>query len=154
MIGRIGGDVNPWVEGLAAFSVVDRSLAACTDIHGDECPTPWDYCCVTDQLPGAKMLVKVVDDNGEVIKTDARELLGVKELQTLIIEGQARKDDEGNVTLLAHSIYVDPANPGQVNWRNSDDDRNHAHDHDHEHGDEAAEQKDEATSDSEHSGDS
>ena len=133
VIGRIGGDVNPWVEGLAAFTIVDRSLAACTDIHGDECPTPWDYCCVTDQLPGAKTLVKVIDDEGEIIRTDARELLGLKELQTVIIEGRAQKNDDGNVTVLAHGIYVDPTNPGQVNWGNFDHDQAHDHDHDHEY---------------------
>ncbi len=142
VIGRIGGDVNPWVEGLAAFSIVDRSLAACTDIPGDKCPTPWDYCCVTDQLKGAKTLVKVVDEEGEVIQTDARKLLGLEELQTLVIKGQARKDDAGNVTLLAHAIYVDPANPGQVKWSDLEKDHDHAHDHDHSDADETKSEND------------
>ena len=38
VIGRIGGSTNPWVEGRAAFSLVDRSLAACTDIHRRRVP--------------------------------------------------------------------------------------------------------------------
>ncbi len=43
IVGRIGGNVNPWVEGRASFWIVDLSLRACSDIAGDECPTPWDY---------------------------------------------------------------------------------------------------------------
>lgn len=135
VIGRIGGSHEPWVEGLAAFSVVDRSLAACTDIPGDTCPTPWDYCCVTDRLPGATTLVKLVDESGEVVPTDARELLGVRELQTVVVEGTAQKDESGNVTVLARGIYVDPANPGQVksNALAGDGHEHEEHEHDHEH---------------------
>jgi hypothetical protein len=114
VIGRIGGSHNPWVDGMAAFTLVDRSLAACTDIPGDKCPTPWDYCCATDKLPDATTLVKVVDDQGQVVTTGAQELLGVDELQTVIVRGKARKDDAGNISILAEQIYVDPSNPGQV----------------------------------------
>ena len=49
MVGRIGGSENPWIDGLAAFSIVDRSLKACNDIEGDRCPIPWDYCCETPE---------------------------------------------------------------------------------------------------------
>jgi hypothetical protein len=125
VVGRIGGDHNPWVDGLAAFKLVDRSLAACTDIPGDNCPTPWDYCCVTDQLPGATTFVKVVDEQGEIVPTGAQELLGVSELQTVVIKGKALKDEDGNVTVLASGIFIDPSNPGQVKHADA------AHDHDH-----------------------
>src|SRR5690606_24144216 len=37
VVGRIGGSHNPWVEGMAAFTLVDRSLPACSDIPGDTC---------------------------------------------------------------------------------------------------------------------
>ena len=40
IVGRIGGSENPWVEGRAAFSIVDPSLKPCED----GCPKPWDYC--------------------------------------------------------------------------------------------------------------
>ncbi len=48
IVGRIGGSENPWVLNRAAFSIVDGTLQACSDIPGDQCPTPWDYCCATD----------------------------------------------------------------------------------------------------------
>ncbi len=142
VIGRIGGSHDPWVDGLAAFSLVDRSLAACTDIPGDQCPTPWDYCCVTDKLPAATTLVKVVDEQGELVSTGARELLGLTELQTVVIQGKAQKDDSGNVTILARGIYVDPTNPGQV--LRGDADHDHAHGHDHTHDNESDTDHDEA----------
>ena len=39
IVGRIGGSENPWIEGRAAFSIVDPSLKPCAD----GCPKPWDY---------------------------------------------------------------------------------------------------------------
>ena len=94
-------------------------------------------------MPGAKTLVKFVDDEGQPIATDARELLGVKELQTVVIQGQAKKDDDGNVTILASAIYIDPTNPGQVIWGEAAGE----HDHTHEHGESGQTDNDGASSD-------
>ena len=108
VVGRIGGSRDPWVEGRAAFSIVDLSLKACSDIEGDKCKIPWDYCCQTDLLPKATVLVKVVDNSGSLVETDSRELLAVKELNTVIVNGTAKRDDAGNLTVLASRIYVKP----------------------------------------------
>ncbi len=104
IVGRIGGDANPWVDDQAAFMIVDTKLAPCADEEG--CPTPWDYCCLTDQLPENKAMVKFVDDKGEPLSTDARKLLGLKELQTVVVHGKAKRDDAGNLTVLADGIFV------------------------------------------------
>jgi len=106
VIGRIGGSTDPWVPKRAAFSIVDRSRKACSDIPGDQCPTPWDYCCDSDGIGEATALVKVVDEAGNVVPTDARELLGVTELQTVVVEGKAQRDEAGNLTVLANRVYV------------------------------------------------
>ncbi|MEX0726916.1 MAG: hypothetical protein WEB58_14730 [Planctomycetaceae bacterium] len=106
LVGRIGGSENPWVDGRAAFSIVDLSLQACSDIPGDTCPHPWDYCCQTDKLPNATALVKLVNADGDVIKQDARELLNVKELATVVIRGKAQRDDAGNLTVLADGVFI------------------------------------------------
>lgn len=106
IVGRIGGSENPWIEGRAAFSIVDGSLKACSDIEGDNCPQPWDYCCETSKLPNATALVKIIDDGGNLVTTDARELLEVKELSTVIVKGKAKRDDAGNLTVLANSVYI------------------------------------------------
>ncbi|MCA9218335.1 MAG: hypothetical protein KDB27_34940 [Planctomycetales bacterium] len=104
--GRIGGSENPWIDGRAAFSIVDGSLKACSDIPGDNCPKPWDYCCETSKLPSATALVKVVDENGELVKADAKTLLNVKELSTVVVQGKAQRDDAGNLTVLASGVFV------------------------------------------------
>lgn len=106
LVGRIGGSENPWIDGRAVFSIVDNSLKACSDIPGDGCEKPWDYCCETDKLPTATALIKVVDDKGDLIQEDARKLLNLKELQTVVVKGKAQKDDAGNFTVFADGIYV------------------------------------------------
>lgn len=106
VVGRIGGSDNPWVDGRAAFSIVDNSLKACSDIPGDGCEKPWDYCCETDKLPGATALVKFVDGDGALIKEDARKLLNLKELQTVVVKGKAKRDDSGNLTVYANQVFV------------------------------------------------
>jgi hypothetical protein len=105
--GRIGGDRDPWVKGRAAFLIVDASLKACSELEGDTCPTPWDFCCDDiGHLNDSKATIKIVDEAGETVPTDARELLGVKELQTVTIRGQAKRDDAGNLTVLAKGVFV------------------------------------------------
>lgn len=106
VVGRIGGDTNPWIEGQAAFLVVDSSLKPCNEKDDDGCPTPWDYCCDADSLLTHKALVKIVDADGKTIPTDARKLLGLKELQTVVVHGKAKRDESGNLTVLADGIYV------------------------------------------------
>jgi len=105
--GRIGGDVDPWVKGRASFLIVDPSLIACSERPGDSCETPWDFCCDdASHLNQSKATIKIVDDKGDTVATDARELLGVKELATVTIRGQAKRDEAGNLTVLAKSVYV------------------------------------------------
>ena len=104
VVGRIGGEANPWVEGQAAFLIVDSSLKPCPSDEG--CKTPWDYCCDTDLLPASKAMVKVVDKNGATVATDAKTLLGVKELQTVVAKGKAQRDEAGNLTVLADGVFV------------------------------------------------
>ena len=105
VVGRIGGRKNPWVKGAAAFSIVDTSLKSCDEIPGDTCPYPWDYCCEAD-LGKATVFVTFVDDAGKIVKQDARKLLKVKELQTVVIEGKVKRDKADNVIILASKLYA------------------------------------------------
>jgi hypothetical protein len=136
VVGRIGGDVNPWVEGRAAFTIVDLSLQACSDIPGDSCPTPWDYCCATDGLKTGSILVKVVDEGGQLVADDARTLLGVAELDTLVVEGTLQKGEEGNATVLASHVFVRAPGNVKASAAEHGDHAHEGHDHDadkHEH---------------------
>jgi hypothetical protein len=104
VVGRIGGDRNPWIEGLAAFTIVDVALKPCED----GCDAPWDYCCDLADLPASKVVVKIVDDQGRAVPIDSRKLLGVKEMQTVVTRGKAKRDEAGNLTVLASGVFVRP----------------------------------------------
>ncbi len=88
------------------FMLVDSALKPCNENDDDGCTTPWDYCCDTDVLPASKAMVKVVDASGKTVAVDAKKLLGVKELQTVVVRGRARRDDAGNLTVFASGVFV------------------------------------------------
>ena len=71
---------------------------------GRHCAEPWDYCCAAN-LAKSIVLVKVVDGSGNLVRQDARELLGVKELETVVVQGKAQRDKAGNVSIVASKIY-------------------------------------------------
>ena len=104
VVGLIGGDSAPFVDGLAAFTIVDPSVPYCAADEG--CPTPWDYCCQQDKVPANSATVKLVDADGTLVAEGARDLLGVKELAEVVVSGTAEKDDAGNLTVLARQVYV------------------------------------------------
>ena len=108
VVGRIGGSAKPFT-GRAAFTIVDPVLKHCAENPDDACPTPWDYCCVSkDDLAKATVLVKVADDQGKTRPEDARAFLGLKELQTVVVRGKAKRDDAGNLTVAAAGLFVRP----------------------------------------------
>ena len=100
--GRIGGSGKPFVDGIAAFTIVDPKLQWCAPEEG--CPTPWDYCC--SDKTGKLAMVKIVGPDGQPVSKDARGLLGVKELSKVVVEGKAQRDDQGNLTVLAEKVHV------------------------------------------------
>src|SRR3990172_9060539 len=103
--GRIGGRKNPWIKDAAAFMLVDRSLTPCNEGRDSNCPTPWDYCCSAN-LARSMVLVMIIDDQGKLVRKDARELLGLRELDRVVVQGWARRDKSGNLSILASRIYV------------------------------------------------
>lgn len=105
IVGRIGGSSDPWIDGLAAFSIVDRSATPCNEISGDKCPVPWDYCCEPD-LASKTTLVKFTGEDGRPLTAGAKDLFEVKELDTVVIKGKAKRDDAGNLTILASGMFV------------------------------------------------
>lgn len=108
LVGLIGGSSQPFVDGLAAFTIVDEKVPYCADEEG--CATPWDYCCETDAVKDNIATIKIVDEAGKPIATDARKLLNVKELSTVVVQGKAKRDDQGNLTVSASKVFVRPAN--------------------------------------------
>jgi hypothetical protein len=107
LVGVIGGSTKPFVDGFAAFTIVDPKVPYCAPEEG--CPTPWDYCCQTDAVKENIATIKVVDDSGKPVTADARELLNVKELSTVVVQGKARRDEQGNLTVAANKVFVKSA---------------------------------------------
>jgi hypothetical protein len=106
VIGRIGGSVKPFT-GRAAFTIVDASFKPCNEKEGDNCDTPWDYCCdPPDELAKGTVLVKLVDSAGRTLPEDAKELLSMKELQTVVIRGQARRGEDNRISVVASGIFI------------------------------------------------
>ena len=99
LVGRVGGAENPWVEGRAAFSVIDPGFQVCDDGEG------FCACCV-DDMCNSTALVKIVDENGKLVKADARKLLNIKENELVVVAGKALRDEAGNLTVHARGIYV------------------------------------------------
>lgn len=106
LVGCIGGSREPFVEGVAAFTIVDTSVPYCADEEG--CPTPWDYCCTQDQVKGNIATIKIVDESGSPVAADARDLLGVSELSQVVVKGTAIRDDSGNLTVAATRVFIRP----------------------------------------------
>jgi hypothetical protein len=106
VVGRIGGAISPWVNGRAAFTLLDASMvlvAEGTDTGDDQICT--GDCCATERAH-ATMLVKIVDATGRVLEIDSRRLLGIAENDMVVVCGRATKDKSGNVALIADGVFV------------------------------------------------
>jgi hypothetical protein len=106
VVGRIGGAVNPWVEGRAAFVLMDASLTVVangTDSAANE--ICMDDCCAKERI-GSTTLVKVVDKAGQLLPVDARKLFNVAENDMVVVRGFVSKDEKGNFAVLANGIHV------------------------------------------------
>ncbi len=106
LVGRIGGAANPWIDGRAAFTLLDASISVVAKGEGSgEAELCMGDCCAANRL-ASTTLVKVVDNRGKLVLVDSRKLLGVKASDMIVIEGTAKKDESGNFVMLAKGIYV------------------------------------------------
>lgn len=106
LVGRVGGSDNPWIEGRAAFTLLDASVtvvAEGTDSEEGEICT--GDCCATERLH-CTTLVKIVDEKGQLVPVDARKLLGLRMLDMVVLQGTAKKDETGNFVMLAKGVFV------------------------------------------------
>jgi hypothetical protein len=105
IVGRIGGSDKPWVEGRAAFMLLDASMALVAEgTESGEGEVCMGDCCANERAE-CTTLVKVVD-NGALVPADSRQLLGVKENDFVVIRGKASKDESGNFTVLADGVFI------------------------------------------------
>lgn len=105
MVGRIGGTANPWIEGRAAFTLLDASMTVVAEGEMSEGAICTEACCDEERL-ACTALVKVIDPDGQLIAMDSRQLLGVKADDMVVVEGKAQKDKAGNFVMLANRVYI------------------------------------------------
>ena len=106
LVGRIGGAANPWIDGRAAFTLLDASMSVVAEGEdSDDGELCMGDCCATERLD-CTTLVKVVDEQGKIVPVDSRKLLGLSEADMVVIQGTAKKDKSGNFVMLAKGVYI------------------------------------------------
>ncbi|TWT86716.1 hypothetical protein Mal64_35450 [Pseudobythopirellula maris] len=106
LVGRVGGAANPWVDGRAAFTLLDPSMSVVA--NGEDSGSSelcLDDCCAVDRQK-CTTLVKVVDATGKIVPVDSRELFGLKVSDMVVVKGTAQKDRSGNFVMLASGVYI------------------------------------------------
>lgn len=106
VVGRVGGAANPWIEGRAAFMMLDASksvVANGKESNGNE--VCLGDCCALERA-ACTALVTVVDENGQVLPVDSRRLLQIAENDMILVKGKVKKDETGNFAVLADGVYI------------------------------------------------
>ena len=106
--GRVGGAGKVFVDGYAAFTIVDASLKPCGTDSMDDCKTPWDYCCVPPDTIAANAVSVELEADGKPLRANPRGFHGLDVLKTVVVRGKVAKDPSGNVRVLASGIHVAP----------------------------------------------
>ena len=101
--GVVGGTEKPFVEGLAAFTLVDPALKSCV---GDDmgCKTPWDYCCVDPGTIAKNSVTVEFRDGTRPLAASPRGFHGLDHLKTVVVRGVVERDAQGNVTIVASGV--------------------------------------------------
>jgi len=117
LVGQIGGMPNvwkethpdfPWYAGQASFFLVDSKIATQFASHahahgGEDCA----FCRqLAAKNANAIAVVNLVDAQGKIIEVDARQLLGLKDRQTVVIRGRAKLLAGALLVVDADGIYV------------------------------------------------
>jgi hypothetical protein len=95
------GRVRDLTPGFAAFTLVDAGLDFCG--HGadtmENCPTPWDYCCIPAEDVAARTIPVAVKEKGDVAAVP--KLPELRRLDLVVVTGRLVKDEHGSVALEA-----------------------------------------------------
>ena len=105
--GKIGGQVDPFVNGRAAVRLVDVGVPSCADNPKDKCETPWDYCCDVDEAAQKSLTIQVVGADGRPLKTELKGVGGMKPLSELVVRGKVtRAAGSDAVVINATALHV------------------------------------------------
>ena len=105
--GQIGGRKEPISGESGVFIIMDPAVPACSDIPGDMCTTPWDYCCETPQsITANAATIQLRDELGIPISFGSDALTP---LDTVVVSGTVgpRPNNE-TLVIYAYGVYVTP----------------------------------------------
>jgi hypothetical protein len=115
--GQIGGVPNvwpaehpqfPWYRSQASFFLVDSKVAAQCTVR--TMPSNGKVCIVCQRQAAknarAMAVVNLIDENGETLPVNARELMNLKENQTVFVRGKAKLLAGSMLVIDADGIYV------------------------------------------------
>lgn len=107
LVGRIAAsDQEPFVNGQAAFFVTDAFADAA---HGNESghdPANCPFCKRRAEQPESQAIVQFLDEQGQVVPIDARQLFGLEPNQVVVVEGAATVDGLNVMFVSAKGIHV------------------------------------------------
>jgi hypothetical protein len=108
--GRVGGRKDPFVPHRAIFTIAEMALPTCTEKEGDGCATPWDYCCEPpEELRRAVATIRVVDADGQPLKTGLESVGNLKPLAEVVVEGRVASASTGEALIIdATGVFVRP----------------------------------------------
>jgi len=106
--GRIGGRPEPFVNGAALFLLADSAVKTCDELHGDGCPTPWDYCCEPrESLAAGTATVQVLGADGRPLRVGLNGQHGLSPKATVTLVGDvAPRVDTSTLVINARRIHV------------------------------------------------
>jgi hypothetical protein len=117
LVGRIpkqlSQGLSPWGENEATFVVIEATTEGETAHAGpghdpDNCPFCKRRREEGKSTVNSLALIQIVDDDGKVLPSDVRSLLGLQESQIVVARGEAVRDSLGNITLATKGLFIRP----------------------------------------------
>ncbi|MFG0283558.1 MAG: hypothetical protein ACF8R7_03980 [Phycisphaerales bacterium JB039] len=104
--GRIGGRKDPMSADSATFIVMDPAIPSCADEEGDQCKTPWDYCCETpESITANNATVQLVGADGAPLAINLTRH-GLSPLDEVIVVGTvAARPNPQTLVVKATGLY-------------------------------------------------
>ena len=103
------GRAKDFVATRAVFTMADMSLKSCADPEDKMgCETPWDYCCEDPKRLSQGTVAIELRDGDKLAMGSAQGWNGLDHLREVVVRGTLKKDDQGNLTMIAKGVYVKP----------------------------------------------
>jgi hypothetical protein len=103
----VAGRVMDFVDGRAAFTLIDPSLPSC-DEEGPmkTCETPWDFCCTDVKVISNASATVELRNSAGVIKQGLQGFRGIDHLVPTVVVGKLETDPAGNLLVAANQIWI------------------------------------------------